>query len=86
MRSYSDEVRNLLLDGIRQIAADTAKAAGCPRPPEVVVKDEYTPACFNDPALTTAAAGLFRQLLGDDKVHENPPTMAARTSAPTRGR
>jgi hippurate hydrolase len=75
VRSYTDEIRKSLLDGIRQIATDTARVFQCPKPPEIVVKDEYTPACYNDPELTTVAAGLFRKLLGDDKVYENPPTM-----------
>ena len=75
VRSYTDEVRKQLLDGIGQIATDTCKVFQCPKPPEVVVKDEYTPACFNHPGLTAAAAGLFQKLLGEDKVYENPPTM-----------
>jgi hippurate hydrolase len=44
-------------------------------PPEVLVNDEFTPAGFNDPALTNAAADLFRQLVGDESVEEKPPTM-----------
>ncbi len=75
VRSYTDAVRDTLLDGIRQITADTCRVFGCPKPPLVVVKDEYTPACYNHPGLTEAAARLFRQLLGEAKVHENPPTM-----------
>ena len=75
VRSYTDEVRNTLLDGIREIATDTCKVFGCPKPPLVEVKDEYTPACYNHPGLTEAATGLFRELLGEDKVETNPPTM-----------
>ncbi len=76
VRSYSDEVRSLLLDSIRQITVDTCKTMSCPKPPLVVIDDdEYTPAAYNDPALTEAAASLFRNLLGKDNVFELPPTM-----------
>jgi hippurate hydrolase len=70
VRSFTDDVRRQLLDGIRQIATDTCRAFGCPTPPTVVVKDEYTPAAWNDPALAAAAARLFRSVLGDDHVVE----------------
>ena len=76
VRSYTDDVRRLLLDSIRQITVDTCKAMGCPKPPLVVVdEDEFTPASYNDPALTEAAANLFRKLLGEDNVFEMPATM-----------
>ncbi|HRX86810.1 MAG TPA: peptidase dimerization domain-containing protein, partial [Phycisphaerae bacterium] len=76
VRSYTDAVRHQLLDGIRQITTDVCKSFGCPKPPAVVVDDEtFTPACYNDPALTLAAAGVFRKLLGDDHVVEDPPEM-----------
>ena len=69
VRSYSDEVRKLLLDSIRQITVDTCKTFGCPKSPEVKIdEDEYTPAAYNDPALTAAAMGLFADLLGQDQI------------------
>lgn len=74
VRSYSDEVRKQLLDGIRQIAVDTARTFGCPKPPTVSVRDEFTPSLYNDPALATAAAGVFRQVFGAESVIELPPT------------
>lgn len=75
VRSYSDEVRDTLLGGIRQIANDTCAAFRCPQPPKVVVKETYTPAAYNDPALTRAAASLFQSLFGERKVREWPPSM-----------
>ncbi len=78
VRSYTDEVRKLLLDGIRQVTTDVCRSFQCPRDPEVVIDEqEYTPAAYNDPALTAAAAGLFRTLIGDEKVSELPPTMGS---------
>ncbi|MGI9244717.1 MAG: amidohydrolase [Verrucomicrobiales bacterium] len=74
VRSHSDEVRELLIDGIAQIASDTCRIWGCPEPPEVLVAEHYTPAGYNDPELTRSAAELFRELFGADKVEENPPT------------
>lgn len=71
VRSYTDATRATLLDGIRQIAVETARAMNCPRDPEVVVHDEeFTPAMYNDPALSEAAAAVLREVLGADNVIE----------------
>jgi len=75
VRCYSEETRKLLLDGIRQIAVDTARTFQCPRDPEVVVRDEHTPSSYNDPELTAAAADVFRQVLGETAVVQRPPVM-----------
>ncbi len=75
VRSYADEVRDLLLDSIRQLAVDTCVAFQCPRPPDVVVKDEYTPAMYNDPELSARGAELFRAFLGDEQVVALPAAM-----------
>jgi amidohydrolase len=75
VRSYTDAVRDTLLEGIRQIAVDTCQSFRCPQPPKVVVKEAYTPAAYNDPELTRAATGLFRSLLGEGNVREWPPSM-----------
>ena len=48
VRSFTDDVRRTLLDGIRQMTTDICTAFRCPRPPLVVVKDEHTPAAYND--------------------------------------
>ena len=78
VRSYSDETRKLLLDGIRRIARGEGIAAGLPddKLPEVSVReDEFTPATFNDPALTQKMAGVFRQRFGEVRVIEAPAVM-----------
>jgi hippurate hydrolase len=76
VRSFTDEVRRDVLESIRRIAVDTARAAGCPRPPDVVVRQgEFTPAAYNDPVLSEAAAGVFRRLLGEEAVIRRPPSM-----------
>lgn len=76
VRSYTDEVRQQLLDGIRQVTTDICKAMGCPKEPQIShLEHDFTPAAYNDPALTEAAGELFRDLLGADNVREMPPTM-----------
>ncbi len=76
VRSFTDDVRRTLLDGIRQMTTDVCTAFRCPRPPLVVVKDEHTPAAYNDPALTAAAAALFRSAFGDGAVVDRRPEMS----------
>jgi amidohydrolase len=78
VRSYSDETRKLLLDGIRRIAKGEATAAGMPedRMPEVkIADDEFTPATYNTPELTARMAALFKQRFGDKRVIATPPVM-----------
>lgn len=76
VRTYRDDVRKTVLDSLRQIATDTCKALGCPRPPDVKIRDdEYTPAAYNDPNLTDAAVGVFRAALGAENVVQRPPSM-----------
>jgi hippurate hydrolase len=75
VRSYSDEVRALLLDSIRQLATDTCRVFQCPRPPDVEIKDEYTPAMYNDPELTAQGAAIFEGFLGEDSVRAMPAAM-----------
>ncbi len=78
VRSYSDETRKLLLDGIRRIAKGEAISAGMPddRMPEVVVaENEFTPATYNTPELTARMASLFKQRFGEKRVISTPPVM-----------
>ena len=75
VRSYSDAVREQLLDGIRQLAEDVCTAFECAKPPEIRVKETYTPAVYNDPELAAGAAALFGGLLGAERVHALPAGM-----------
>ncbi|HEV2746575.1 MAG TPA: amidohydrolase [Allosphingosinicella sp.] len=78
VRSYKDETRKLLLDGIRRIVRGEAIAAGMPedRMPVVTIRDaEYTPATFNTEKLTTSTAALLTARFGADRVKETPPVM-----------
>ncbi|MCP4590701.1 MAG: amidohydrolase [bacterium] len=75
VRSYSDEVRHQLLDGIRQITTDVCRSFQCPKPPLVVWSKERTPSCYNDPALTAAAVAVFGEIFGPENIIEKPAGM-----------
>ena len=74
VRSYDDKTRAMLLDGIRRIAKGQAEAFGAPEP-DVSVEEDYTPATYNDPAMTAKVMGAIRKKLGDAYVDERPPVM-----------
>jgi len=78
VRSFTPEVRQRLLDGIRRIARGEAIAAGMPddRMPVVTIREaEYTPATVNTDPFTTEMAALFRQRFGEARVLQTPPVM-----------
>jgi hippurate hydrolase len=79
VRSYTPEIRQQLLDGIRRVARGEAIAAGMPddRMPEVSIREaDFTPATLNTAALTQSTAALFREHFGEDRVRQVPPVMA----------
>ena len=78
IRSYSDSVRNKTLAGIKRIAENLARSAGLPNTlyPVITVKDEYTPAVFNDPKLTRKLKQSFEKALGKDSVIQVSQVMA----------
>lgn len=78
VRSYTDEVRATLLDGIKRIARNLGRAAGLPEDklPEVTVReDEHTPSTYNDPALSDRVAGALRAAGAAGIILETPPVM-----------
>jgi hippurate hydrolase len=78
VRSYTDETRRILLDGIQRIVRGEAIAAGMPedKMPVVTIRDaERTPATFNTEGLTTSTAALLTQRFGADRVVRTPPVM-----------
>ena len=76
VRSYTDETRRILLDGIRDVTVNTCRAMGCTKDPDVVIREhEFTPSTYNDPALTAAAAAVFGKVIGPDRVVERKPVM-----------
>ncbi|GJM30859.1 MAG: putative amidohydrolase [Cyclobacteriaceae bacterium] len=77
LRSYSDEVKQGLIDKIRRICNGAAMSAGLPETkyPEVWVRPEDTPAVYNDPELTTQLAEKIGETLGEAQVVELKPVM-----------
>ncbi|WP_209347480.1 amidohydrolase [Pontixanthobacter sp. CEM42] len=77
VRSYTDESRQLLLDGIARIAKGEAIAAGMPddKMPTVTVQDPYTPATYNSPEFTEDVMAGFRERFGDKRVMKVPSVM-----------
>ena len=78
VRSYSDETRRMLLDGIARIARGEAIAAGVPedKMPVVHVEEaEFTPATYNVPEFTNAMAAVLRNQMGIERVVQTPAVM-----------
>ncbi|TAH38581.1 MAG: amidohydrolase [Planctomycetota bacterium] len=78
VRSYTPEVRKLLLEGIHRTAVGEAQAAGFPQElwPEVVAHmQEHTPASYNDPALVERVNRALAAALGADQLKEMPASM-----------
>ncbi|NJM51360.1 MAG: amidohydrolase [Sphingomonadales bacterium] len=78
VRSYSDETRKKLLDGIRRIAKGEAIAAGVPEdlmPVVSIAEDEFTPATYNTAELTALLADMFIERFGPKRVMQTPPVM-----------
>jgi len=77
VRSYKDEVRQKLVEGIKRIARAQALSAGLPEnlTPVVKVESDYTPSTYNDPALTTRVVSAMAASLGEARVMERPPSM-----------
>ena len=77
LRSYTDEVRNATISSIKRIVRGAAIAAGFPEElyPTVTLKDEYTPAVFNNPQLVEKLKVSFEKSLGKDNVKKVSPVM-----------
>src|SRR5439155_425695 len=79
VRAYREEARKKLLAGIERVTKGIAIAAGIPADlaPIVAIQTEYTPAVYNDPALTERVAATLVKALGKDNVVQTPPMMAS---------
>lgn len=73
VRSYSPEVREMLIGGIRRKAKAAALSAGAPEP-TIELSDE-TPATKNDAELVERVVPSFRRVLGEDNVIPVEPSM-----------
>ncbi len=77
VRSYDDDVRKTLLDGIERITLSQALSAGLPEElmPEITIQSDYTPSTYNDPEMTERVMGAVGKSIGEDKVITQPPSM-----------
>ncbi|MBI3178595.1 MAG: amidohydrolase, partial [Deltaproteobacteria bacterium] len=73
VRSYGDTMRAFLLAEIARVAKSIAAAHNAPKPPDVIVRDEFTPAGYNDPAWTEKLRELFARHFGAEHVHGGEP-------------
>ena len=79
-RCYSEEVRQVIIDGVKRTAKGVAIAAGVPAdrmPIVTVLNDESTPATINDPALAARLQKIFVEKLGPDNVIERKSIMGS---------
>jgi amidohydrolase len=78
VRTYKSDVRDRVLTDIDRIAKGCASAAGvtADRAPIVeVLKDQFTPATYNNPELTRRLVAVWKKLLGSENVDMVEPTM-----------
>ena len=74
IRSYTDEVRNQILEAIQRLAAGIAKAHRAPQEPLVKIT-ESIPSTHNDPRLVDRLLPVFQKTLGEKNVVEKDPEM-----------
>lgn len=75
VRSTKDSSRKLILEAIQRKAKAAAASANAPEPEVTILTDEFTPKLENDPKLTQRTIGLFKEVLGAEKIHTREPIM-----------
>ncbi|HLT93204.1 MAG TPA: amidohydrolase [Membranihabitans sp.] len=74
VRSYSDVVRDQIIEAIERRCRNLALAAGISEDklPVIHIRDPHTPTTDNDPVLTERLVQVFQQELGAENVEEMP--------------
>ncbi len=77
MRSYTDEVRNQIIETIKRKCKAIGISAGLEESmyPEVILHDEFCPALINDLSLNKRIATVFEEELGAENVIKTSPVM-----------
>lgn len=77
VRSYSDETRAKLIEGIKRISQGEAIAAGVPsdKMPVVTVQDEFTPSTYNPPEFAEEMAGVLKSHFPEGRIVKTPAVM-----------
>jgi amidohydrolase len=75
VRSFKDDVRKNLLEGIERMAKAAAAGARAPEPIITIDQANFTPALYNDAGLAKKTAKRLGEHFGDAKVRVIPPIM-----------
>ena len=77
VRTYKEEVRQLIHQRLREISRGIAIAAGLPEKlmPEVIIPEEHIPSNYNNPELTRMLVASAGEAIGKDNVLYVEPTM-----------
>lgn len=75
LRAYRDDVRDLLIDGVKRRASGLARAHQAPEPTVTVV--ESTPPTINTPSLVARIVPVLTETLGAPNVKVVEPVMGA---------
>lgn len=77
VRTFNEEVRQLVHKRIREISRGVGIAAGLPenKLPEVIIPEVYTPANYNNPELVTKISASAAKVIGKENVVYAEPQM-----------
>jgi hippurate hydrolase len=75
VRTFDQEVRDLVLGSLRRIISAEAEASGAPEPS--IEEISSFPQCYNDPSSTEGLMTALEEVLGKDAVRETPPVMGS---------
>lgn len=77
LRSYTDEVKEQLVEAIRRRCDAAARAAGLPEDkfPAITIRDEETPAVYNSPELGTELVPALKSAMGEENIIPIGPVM-----------
>lgn len=77
LRSYTDKVRNDIIEKIERICKGVAISAGLEEDkfPKITLRDEFTPATYNNPELADRIQKVFEKALGENQVLDVEPVM-----------
>jgi amidohydrolase len=75
VRTTTDDMRKHVLDGIERVCKAAAVGMRAPEPEITHLAEEFTPKLMNEAKLTRKTMAMFKEVLGEDKIHERPPLM-----------
>ena len=79
-RAFSDKGRQIIIDGIRQMALGIGTSAGLPpdkMPIVTILDNESTPVLYNNPEMSARVRATLIKTLGASNVFADPPLMAS---------